>query len=152
PARDRDPGRQPSRAEGEAQGVPRGAVGEGPGGEARVALSCQLSAVSSDSNRSRTSSARPGSARSTSPDAGVASGVISTVKAPWSLAPAASAAAGYTTDEVPTTRQISQSSARSAASSAATGIASPNQTTPGRSFPPQCGQGGGSFGKGTVSS
>src|ERR1700693_386061 len=55
-------------------------------------------------------------------------------------------------DEVPTIRKTSQSRARCAPASAAAGIASPNQTTPGRRYPPHQGQGGGSRGKGTVSS
>ena len=74
-------------------------------------------------------------------DSGVELGLISTIVVPLAPAVSASPAAGHTSDDVPIEKNKSQSDAACMAScSAISGIASPNQTTPGRRLPPHSGQ------------
>ena len=74
-------------------------------------------------------------------DSGVDLGLISTIVAPFARAVSASPAAGHTSDDVPIEKNRSQSDAACVASSSALfGMASPNQTTPGRRLPPHAGQ------------
>ncbi len=74
-------------------------------------------------------------------DSGVELGLISTIVAPFARAVSASPAAGHTSAEVPIEKNRSQPDAAFVASCRAIcGIASPNQTTPGRRFPPHSGQ------------
>src|SRR5260370_29941716 len=80
-------------------------------------------------------------------DTWLESGLISITVAPAARAIKGSSAAGCTRPEVPTTSIAWHRAARCQASAAtASGSASPNQTTSGRTGAPQCRHGGGSQG------
>src|SRR5690606_16146809 len=87
------------------------------------------------SNLGSTCSAGAAIAMSTTPDAGVASGLISAVRAPRRRASSTRPAAGWTKAEVPTERKTSQAQASRAAARMCGSSISPNQTTAGRARP-----------------
>src|SRR5262249_4604029 len=89
--------------------------------------------------------AGPRKLKRTSGSSEVAVGLTCTTAAPRRAACSGTAAAGYTSDDVPTLNSTSHDCAASnARDNASSGNASPNQTTPGRTGPPQWTQRGGS--------